>query len=66
MKNHILIIEDDEKIARVIQLELEYEGYKVSIAHTGREGLMLLEKEGIDLNLGNLMSIKFLADHNIH
>ena len=55
MKNHILIIEDDEKIARVIQLELEYEGYKVSIAHTGREGLMLLEKEGIDLVLLDVM-----------
>lgn len=36
---HILIIEDDEKISRVIELELEFAGYKVSKAYTGREGL---------------------------
>ncbi len=55
MKNHILIIEDDEKIARVIQLELEYEGYEVSIAHTGRDGLAVLEKTGIDLVILDVM-----------
>ncbi|MCY8364922.1 DNA-binding response regulator, partial [Bacillus spizizenii] len=30
-KGHILIVEDEEKIARVLQLELEYEGYNVTI-----------------------------------
>ncbi len=29
----ILVVEDDEKIARVIQLELEYANYKIDIAH---------------------------------
>ncbi|WP_338470892.1 response regulator transcription factor [Niallia sp. XMNu-256] len=53
--DHILIIEDDEGIARVIQLELEHEGYKVSIAHTGRDGLSILEKEKIDLVLLDVM-----------
>lgn len=35
----ILVVEDETKIARVIRLELEYEGYEVDIAATGREGL---------------------------
>ena len=55
MKNHILIIEDDEKIARVIQLELEHEGYEVSIAHTGRDGLALVEKGEFDLVILDVM-----------
>ncbi|MEC1678486.1 two-component system response regulator YkoG [Bacillus mojavensis] len=38
-KGHILIVEDEEKIARVLQLELEYEGYSVTIKHNGTEGL---------------------------
>ena len=32
----ILIVEDDEKIARVIQLELEFEEYEVDIVHWQR------------------------------
>lgn len=55
MSDHILIIEDDDKIARIIQLELEYEGYKVSVAHTGREGMAIIEKEEIDLVILDVM-----------
>ena len=55
MENRILIIEDDVKIARVIQLELEHEGYTVSIAHTGRGGLSILEKEAVDLVILDVM-----------
>lgn len=36
---HILIIEDEVKIARFLELELQHEGYEVSISHDGREGL---------------------------
>lgn len=39
MADRILIIEDDKKIARFIELELTHEGYEVEIAHDGREGL---------------------------
>ncbi|MDC0764046.1 MULTISPECIES: response regulator transcription factor [Brevibacillus] len=39
MSERILIVEDEEKIARVIQLELEYEGYESEIAKTGLEAL---------------------------
>ncbi|TVY07042.1 response regulator transcription factor [Paenibacillus cremeus] len=35
----ILIIEDEDKIARLLEMELGYEGYTVDCALTGREGL---------------------------
>lgn len=35
----ILVIEDEIKIARFIQLELEHEGYNIDLAHDGRAGL---------------------------
>lgn len=35
----ILIIEDEVKIARFLELELSHEGYLVDQAHDGREGL---------------------------
>ncbi len=50
-----MIIEDDKNIARIIQLELEHEGYKTSIAHSGREGLDILEQEKIDLIVLDVM-----------
>lgn len=35
----ILIVEDERKIARFVELELKHEGYEVDIAGNGREGL---------------------------
>lgn len=51
----ILVVEDDEKIARVIQLELEYANYKIDIAHTGKAALERLETENFDLILLDVM-----------
>lgn len=51
----ILIVEDDEKIARVIQLELEFESYDVSNAYTGKEALDKYEEENFDLILLDVM-----------
>ena len=51
----ILIVEDDEKIARVIQLELDYEGYKTEIAYTGKEALEKYEDGAFDLVLLDVM-----------
>jgi two-component system, OmpR family, response regulator ArlR len=34
----ILIIEDEIKIARFVELELKYEGYEVDVAYDGRSG----------------------------
>lgn len=51
MAGHILIIEDEENIARVLQLELEFEGYTTEIAHTGTEGLIKYRENDFDLIL---------------
>ena len=37
--NRILIVEDEEKIARFVELELEHEGYSADKAFDGRDGL---------------------------
>lgn len=55
MKERILIIEDEEKIARFVELELSYEGYQVVKAGDGREGLALLEEQVFDLLLLDIM-----------
>ncbi|ADO56410.1 response regulator transcription factor [Paenibacillus polymyxa] len=39
MDKSVLVIDDEEKISRLLQLELSHEGYVVEIAQTGREGL---------------------------
>lgn len=39
VKKKILIVEDELKIARFLELELIYEGYEVENAYDGREGL---------------------------
>lgn len=51
----ILIIEDEDKIARVLQLELQYEGYEASRAEDGRKGLELALAEQWDLILLDIM-----------
>ena len=39
MGERILLVEDEEKLARMVELELRYEGYEVSKAFDGRSGL---------------------------
>jgi DNA-binding response OmpR family regulator len=55
MAEKILIIEDEEKLARFVELELSYEGYEVAKAGDGRAGLALLEAGGFDLLLLDIM-----------
>lgn len=55
MKQRILIIEDEENIARVLQLELEFEGYETDTAYTGPDGLIKYREERWDLVLLDLM-----------
>ena len=54
MKN-ILIIEDDLRIRRILQLELEHEGYLVSLAKDGKEGLEKAKLIRYDLILLDFM-----------
>jgi len=46
---HILVVEDEEKLARFIELELGYEGYKVSVAGDGLSGLTAARESKPDL-----------------
>ncbi|MEB3161402.1 MAG: response regulator transcription factor, partial [Synechocystis sp.] len=39
MNYRILVVEDEEKLARFMELELKYEGYDVSVAKDGMAGL---------------------------
>lgn len=55
MKSKILIIEDEEKIARFVELELSYEGYTITKAFDGRTGLELAETGEFDLVLLDVM-----------
>ena len=55
MGRKILIIEDEAKIARFIEMELSYEGYTTEKASDGREGLSLAEAGSFDLILLDIM-----------
>lgn len=51
----ILIIEDDEKISRFVELELKHEGYDVTKAFDGRTGLELSLNNEFDLILLDIL-----------
>lgn len=51
----VLVVEDDQATARLIQARLEMEGLKVLMAPNGVEGLELLQREAIDLVTTDLM-----------
>lgn len=51
----ILLIEDEEKLARFVELELVHEGYEVEKSTDGREGLSKAENEKYDLILLDIM-----------
>ena len=51
----ILIVEDEESYREPLVYQLTHEGYEVSAAATGEEGLELFTHGGIDLALLDLM-----------
>ncbi|MCR5639730.1 MAG: response regulator transcription factor [Lachnospiraceae bacterium] len=55
MGAHVLIVEDEEKLARFIELELQHEGYEVSKAFDGRTGLTMACDGDFDLILLDIM-----------
>ena len=55
MPDKILLVEDEEKLARVVELELKYEGYSVEKAFDGRKGLELALSGAFDLVLLDIM-----------
>ncbi|WP_419888664.1 response regulator transcription factor [Neobacillus niacini] len=54
-KGSILVVEDEEKIARVLELELEYEGYEVTKALDGLDALEAYRTGNWDLILLDVM-----------
>ena len=54
-KKKILIVEDEQKIARFLELELKYEGYDVDIANNGREGFEKGKSPDVDLIILDVM-----------
>jgi DNA-binding response OmpR family regulator len=55
MAERILIVEDEEKMARMVELELVHEGYEADKAGDGISGLELAEREDFDLILLDIM-----------
>lgn len=49
MTSHILVVEDEAKLAQFIELELKYEGYRVTVARDGLEGLAAARESQPDL-----------------
>lgn len=52
---HILVIEDEPKVAKALKEGLERENYQVSAAATGEEGFFLASSKSFDLILLDLM-----------
>ena len=50
----VLMVEDEERISRIVTSYLQREGFVVSVAPTGREALQLMKK-GYDLIILDLM-----------
>ena len=52
---HILVIDDDEQIQRLLTIILEKEGHRVSVAINGKEGLALFEKANPELVITDVL-----------
>ncbi|MRG87334.1 response regulator transcription factor [Salinibacillus xinjiangensis] len=48
---NILIVEDEKKLARVLQLELEYEGYQAACLYNGKDAVESIVNDSWDLVL---------------
>src|SRR5438552_6987089 len=64
MKKRILIVEDEEKLRRVLELQLMSAGFDVDKAGTAEEGLTLVDRADLvlsDLKLPAMSGLEFLA-----
>ncbi|MDX8336857.1 MULTISPECIES: response regulator transcription factor [Cetobacterium] len=61
-KKSILIIEDDPKIRRYLELELVHEGYNIDLAEDGQIGLELFREKDYSLILLDLMLPKMSGE----
>lgn len=51
----VLIVEDEDKLSRVLELELTYENYETHIATNGKNALALMEQQTWDIVLLDIM-----------
>lgn len=49
MSDHILVVEDDPKLAQFMEIELRLEGYEVTVAQNGFDGLIIARDRQPDL-----------------
>jgi DNA-binding NtrC family response regulator len=64
MKRRILVVEDEEKLRRVIELQLSTSGFDVDKAATAEEGLKVVDRADMvltDLRLPNMDGLHFLS-----
>lgn len=54
-RKKVILIEDEVKLARFVELELRYQGYDVTVCHDGREGLQMVTDGNYDMILLDLM-----------
>jgi two-component system copper resistance phosphate regulon response regulator CusR len=52
---HILVVEDEQKMAKALQEGLEADDYLVSVAHTGEEGFYLAQSKPFDMMILDVM-----------
>ncbi len=55
INERILVVEDEKQIAKILKIELEYEGYEVVVAYDGKSGLQSALNEKLDLILLDVM-----------
>ena len=64
MKSRILVVEDEEKLRRVIELQLQSSGFEVDKAGSAEEALRLADRADLiltDLRLPGMDGLEFLA-----
>src|ERR1041384_710330 len=64
MKKRILVVEDEEKLRRVLELQLTSAGFDVDKAGTAEEGLKVVDRADLvltDLKLPNMSGLEMLA-----
>lgn len=49
MNIHVLLIEDEVNIARLVEMDLHDAGYRVTVAHDGMTGLHLAQTQAPDI-----------------
>jgi two-component system, NtrC family, response regulator AtoC len=64
MKKRILVVEDEEKLRRVVELQLLSTGFDVDKAASAEEGIKIVDRADLvltDLKLPNMDGLQFLG-----